>query len=765
MVTAPADTSAPPTRPPASQVAELLLVAAAGGGGALAGAHPTSTVVVDPLYAALFAAAVTYLSGRAGRPAVLWLGGVALVLSRGWLIAPALAGLVLAFSTTVVRRPPPLVASAAGALSVEVALRWPPVGFHGATALAAAVAVTPVLVHGTLARWHPRVRTVLWVAGGLVFVVLVLAGPLALQALRSRAGLNRAIATTDAALASVHQGDTAGAASRLAVASAEFAMARSRLGAWWTAGADLLPVAAQQRRALVAASAVAADVTGTVGREASAINLASLHYRHATVNLAQVEALKAPLQAVGSRLAQAGNRLDGIRSGWLLAPVRSRLVRLDGQVRRAYESDSLAAEAVSDAPSLLGGDGTRHYLIALCDTAESRGLGGLLVWYGNLTASDGHLTLSSYGDALTIGAELRAMGGGKLTGPADYLARYGRFHPEDYFIDATYSPDLPTVTDVVSQLYSEVGHPPIDGMIVLDPKSLAAVFQFTGPIYVPGFGTVDAANATQLLDVGEYALYPDADQQAARKAALSTLMGDASQRLTAGGGPGVQSLIRTLAPEVRTGDLMFWSVHPQDQPLLERVGLSGQFPSAQGGDLLAVTTQNAGNNKIDAYLHRSIADRVTYASQTGAVSATVTITLRNTAPATGLSYQVIDSYPGSGIPAGANLTWLTLYSPLTAVAANLDGRPVAITPGRELGVNAYSTYVQIPSQQTVVLTIVLSGRIDPAGGYRLTVHRQPMVNPDTMSVEVTTLGSHPVTRVWQPPDDLNAFRFFPSGGQ
>jgi len=34
----------------------------------------------------------------------------------------------------------------------------------------------------------------------------------------------------------------------------------------------------------------------------------------------------------------------------------------------------------------------------------------------------------------------------------------------------------------------------------------------------------------------------------------------------------------------------------------------GRFPHASGSDVLAVTTQNAGNNKIDAYLHTGIND-------------------------------------------------------------------------------------------------------------------------------------------------------------
>ncbi|HET6873949.1 MAG TPA: DUF4012 domain-containing protein [Acidimicrobiales bacterium] len=755
-------TKSPPTRPELPvAVGEWTLVALAALFAARSGAQPTGTAVVDPLYGAVAAGLVTYLAGRAGRPTVLWLCAVALVGSRGWLLIPALAAIGLAFASALQSRPLRILSMTAAATAVQVLLRWPHWGFQGATAIAGAAAVLPLLLHGAKTRWNPGWKGILVASGGLVVLAGVLLGPLALQVLRSRSAVSRAISVTDAALASVRAGNASQASADLAVATADFAGAHHRIDDWWTAGADLVPGVAQQRRALVTATSVAADVTQTVGAQASSIDVSDLHYRHGTVNLAQVEALDHPLAVVADHLARAQVRMAGVRSGWLLAPLSSRMGKLDREIATAQRSDSLAAEAVQSAPSLLGAGGTRHYLIALTDTSESRGLGGLLVWYGNLTVSEGRVTLSSYGDALKINDLLSARGGGRIVGQPEYLARYGQFDPQHFFIDATYSPDLPTVTDVVSQLYSQAGSPVIDGMLVLDPRSLAAVFQFTGPIYVPGFGTVDAGNARDLLERREYALYPDADQQVARKAALSVLMGAASTRLTAGGGPGVQALIKALGPDAKTGDLMFWSVHPEDQPLLERIGIAGKFPSAGGGDLLSVTTQNAGNNKIDAYLYRTIQAQVSYSPGSGEVSDLVTIDLSNSAPDHGLSYQVIGSYPGSGIPEGANETWVSVYSPLRLVAASLDGKALAITSKPELGVTANSAYVQVRAGATAVLVMQFQGRISTAGGYALTMYQQPMVNPDKVNVDVTNALGPGRGIEWTPPGDVDVFRFFP----
>jgi hypothetical protein len=142
----------------------------------------------------------------------------------------------------------------------------------------------------------------------------------------------------------------------------------------------------------------------------------------------------------------------------------------------------------------------------------------------------------------------------------------------------------------------------------------------------------------------------------------------------------------------------------------------------------------------------------------------VTIDLSNSAPAAGLSYQVIGSYPGSGLPSGTNDTWLTVYSPLRLVAASLDGKGVPFTFGTELGVNAYSTYVQVAAGASQTLTVQLAGRIDPAQGYSLAMYQQPMINPDQVTVSVSEAGRRDTSVVWTPPHAVDVFRIFSVGG-
>ena len=744
------------------------VILAAGVGGALAGTHATGTPGVDPLYAGLFAAAVTWAASRAARWTLLWLAVFAVAFCRGhgWLLLPAIAAMALAFAGSWTRRPDRLLGALTGALAVQVVLRWPPIGFHGATALVALAAVGPCLVGAVLTLSRPAKRRLGWCALGAFGLAVVLSIPAAVGALMAHSKVNQGIDQAEGALGSISNGVTESGAAQLQVASGDFASAASNSDSWWSAGARLVPVVAQQRQAVGVASAVARDVTATAASQAAGIHYSQLRYSDGRFDLAKVSALSGPIGVVNGELTSAVAQLRSLQSGWLVQPVQTRLDSLDVKVVRAQSSASLAAQLVQVAPSLLGGEGVRHYFVAFMTPAESRGMEGLIASYGELTAEQGHLTLTRSGDISELNNALVTAGGGHLTGPADYLTRYGAFGPQDRFQDLSYAPDLPTVAGVIRQLYPQAGGDRIDGVLALDPYALAGLIGLTGPIDVPGLGELTSANAAGELIQGQYATF-GASQQTQVHDYLQDALRIEFHELTTGSLPGPRSLSEALDPDVRQGRILFWSFDRSDQPVLRRLGLAGSFPAARGHDLLAVTTQNAANNKIDAYLQRSVSDSVSYDPGNGAVTSRVTITLHNEASASGLPSEVIGSYKGSGLPPGTNATFLTLYSPLGFRDAMVDGRTQGVGEAPELGVHAYSAYVDVPPQGTVTVTFDLAGYTDPGMGYRLTVRNQPMVLPDHDTVQVQGGPGWSVSgaSMWQPGADAtegHTFRF--SGG-
>ncbi|HWG74697.1 MAG TPA: DUF4012 domain-containing protein, partial [Acidimicrobiales bacterium] len=611
----------------------------------------------------------------------------------------------------------------------------------------------PCLVSGyrQLPR-RPR-RWLGWATLGAAVVAVVVAVPVAVAALMAHARVSQGIVAAEGALGSTSSGRASSAAAQrlitaqLHTANADFTSAASRTGAWWTAGGRLIPVVAQQRQALARATAVAGDVTSVAEHEAAGIHLGQITYQHGRIDLAKVGALRGSLGTVDGHLATAERQLGALKSAWLVSPVQSRLGVLDAEVTKAHAGADLAAQVLDAVPSLLGGHGARHYFVAFMTPAESRGLGGFIGAYGELTADQGRITLSRAG---AVGQLNEVPTGSRhITGQADYLARYGGFRPADYFQNLTFSPDMPTVTQVVAQMYPQSGGDHIDGMLALDPQALASLLDFTGPLEVPGLGELTAANAADVLLKGQYASFPAGGQQGARHDYLQDALRQAFAKLTSGTLPAPQALAEALDPDVRQGRLLLWSLHPADQPMLRRVGLAGAFPSARGGDLLAVTTQNAANNKIDAYLQRSVTDHVAYDPASGQVDTTVSVALHNEAPSSGLSRDVIGSFPGSGLAPGTNMAWFSLYSALRLTGARQGASPLPMVATPELGVHAYSAYVAVPAGATVTLTFELQGRTQPGREYRLVLDQQPLVLADKDRVEVSGAGG------WSPNGAAN----------
>lgn len=731
------------------------LVVAAALGGALAGCHPTGLAGLDALYGAALAAVVTLAAAAASRASLLVLATVATVMSRGWLSVPAAVVLAVAFAAVLAPRSYRRVGALIGALGIQVILRWPPLGFHGATALVAALAVAPVLFSGWRTLRSRRRALTLAGAGVVLGLGVVLSVPAAVSALSAGASVR---AGTDAARQALD--DVASAQAPVAVAdlqatASDLGQAHRRTAGWWNLGAYLVPGVAEQQRAIVQVTAAGTELAEATSREAGALDFHTLSYHDGQIDLRAIRALAAPVNSLVAQIATTQAVVGRDRSAWLVGPVADPMDRLGTELAKARQEASVAALAVKDAPALLGADGARHYFVAFLTPAETRGLDGFIGAYGVLTADQGRVTLVRSGLANSLTANPAPSL--HLTGPADYLDRYGGFKPQDHFEDLPYSPDFPTVEDVIAQLYPQVGGSRIDGVLALDPYALAALLTFTGPISVPGLDTqLTTANAAAVLLSGQYTTaQANAISNTQRHDLLQAALAVAFRRLAAGSLPAPETLASTLAPEVHQGRLLFWSNHPTDQPLLERLGLAGAFPQpGPGRDVLAVTVANAANNKIDYYLHERVTDAVSYNPGDGKVSSAVTISLDNTAPAGGLPAQVIGSYRGSGLPPGTNYTWLSVYSPFTVTGAQLNGREVAV-PGwvPELGVRAYSLFVTIPAHARDTVTLTFAGNVDPGASYHLDLRLQPLVTTPAVSVSVTPVagwagaGEQPATWV------------------
>ncbi len=721
------------------QAARLITAAAAVVAG-FAGCRPTGTAIVDPVLTATMAALVALAASRAGRWAWFAPAIAAIVGAQGWALVPAVASGVTAMAGSRRTRRSRLWGAATGGLAIQALLRLPDIGFHGATALITAAAVTPVLVSGyrkCRGRERRWIRRVALVVGGFAVVVGAAYGALVLTV---AGDADRAVAASKAGLSSTRQGETGDARSSFARAETDFARVDTRLNGWWAAPARAIPVLAQHARATGSVAEEGVQLARTAGATVETADYQKLRYESGRFDLARIASVRDPLAQTTRSIASSLHAIDADRSPWLVGPFDDALDDFRSELDDAGAEADLALEAVEVAPELLGGDGPRRYLVVFVTPVEQRGSGGFIGSYAELTAVGGKIRLVRSGSVrdLTSGFPADDI---ELTGLEEYRRRYDRYNVGD-FRDLTFSPHFPYVAEAIRQVYPQVGGAPLDGVISMDPVGLAALLEFTGPVTVEGFDrTLTAENAAQFLLVDNYSLFPDTDAQ---NDALAELVEVTFDLLTTGNLPGPRRIGEVLGPVTAEGRIRLWSPDSAEQALFARLGATGAFPTLEPDrDFLAVVGQNGGPNKIDAYQRRTVDYRVAV-DDGGELRATATVTVFNDAPTDGSVAEYVVGNDDDD-PLGTMGMQISVYTPHGLNGATINGLPTGMESQTEAGFRVYSKVITVPPGGSVTVELDLEGTLDTSEGYRLDLAPQPTVTSDRLEVSVAIAGGTPTT--------------------
>ncbi len=694
---------------------------------AFATGAPTGLSMVDAGYRGGFTALVAFAASRSRRWPWTVLAGAATVLAPNPVFL-ALGCIATVLAVVGVTRPRHRVVGAAiGALAVQNFLHLDLPGPHGLESVVAGIAAAPVLASAytvldrdtqrLLRRWLRR-------TGIATVVALALAG-LALAAARPH--LVAGLAAADTASTELRSGEITAATAPLDRAADRLGAANAWLASPLAMPARLIPVVGQNLGVALVATGEAEALSVASAEVTTTVNLDRLRPSGGRIDLAALDPIAAPLERLALGVDRAATRLGDARNPWLVPPLAEPLDRVYGELSGSASSLHTAALAARSAPSLLGREAPRTYAVLFTTPAEARGLGGFVGSWVILEADSGKVSLVETGRANDLNVILRGQPAPPV-GSQDYIDRWGRFSPQTHVQDVTMAPDFPTVAAVTAELLDRAGRP-VDGVFSIDPEALAALLQLTGPVDLPRSGRRLAANnAAQFLLVDQYVEFAADDAQ--RELVLEEAAGAVFARLLSADLAAPAVVADVLGPVVAEGRLMGWV--PGDDELFAAAGLDGAFPTPTGTDLLSVRHQNSANNKIDAYLRRTIDYRAVVAAD-GAVAATVNVVLENTAPGSGLPPSVIGSND-QGLPLGTNRQYLSIYSPLDLVGATVDGRPVTLETNHEFGWRVYSTFVTIDAASSVQLEVELAGRVDP--DYSLELITQPLVNDDLVSIEV-----------------------------
>jgi len=699
---------------------------------ALAPVSLTGLDALDVAYRAAIAAAVIHVGCHARR--LPWIAGGFMIgiVSSGVSLALSLFALMVFIASAFPKRRPRHTGAAGVALMVNAAFWLPPTTHPVAPYLAFGAFVT-VMVSGF--RWMPssQRQVTKWTAASLgAFLVLAAIGTGVATALASVA-VKSGASSAESALDYARDGDGESATTSLNSSADHFGRAQDLMDGWLTLGARAVPGIAQQRDAVSTVIQSGLDVTAAGSDLAQSADYDKLRFEGA-IDLAHVSALQEPAARATAALGDADAKIQDVLNARLAPPLRSRVLQLSAEITEAKKESALASELLGVVPGLFGGEGERRYLVVFLASAEIRGSGGMIGSYAELIANNGEVDLSRSGNIAEL-IDAAEPGTRTITGPQDFLERYGRFEPQDFLQDITLSPDFPTVAKVLAELYPQSGGNPIDGVISADPRGLSALLSLTGPVDVEGLNyQLTATNAVDFLTRDIYTQFPtdrvqDPIQTAAIKATFEALV-KASL-------PSPRALSQTMSPASRGGHLRAWSQRSKEQEVFESLGADGEIRLEPGSDALAVVQQNAGNNKLDAYLKRDMTYAVKINPRTGELAATLKVVARNEIPTLNLPDAVVANQRGA--PRGTNISWFSFLTPHDVKTATIDGRELKMGRSTERGLHAWDTpFVRIPPGGEVTIEIELRGKVAAGDQYRLRLMPQPRPFGDTFQVTHST---------------------------
>ncbi|HVX18967.1 MAG TPA: DUF4012 domain-containing protein [Acidimicrobiales bacterium] len=577
----------------------------------------------------------------------------------------------------------------------------------------------------------------------VAFVVLVVAGLVALWKLRSVASdLRHARNILQTVEQQVSDGQLAAARSNLSQAQRIISRANSRVyGGIEFDLIDWLPVVHQNIHAL--RSSVGLAYTMVSGG-------------------AQILDVSRPLQGPNGKLEvsldkggiplrtvvaaqRATAQLASVLPGSSQQPSSSGLIGPVADLQRSVHDEAVARrrqlEILSRGMALLddmaGANGARRYLIAVANTAEERGAGGMILSYGELDAANGRFTLGPFGNVGTLPAVTTHVGD-QL--PDDFRRRWDGYAYDTNFRQATLGADFPTVAPVLGQLYTTATGKPVDGVIQIDPAGLAAILQAIGPVDVPGVGRVSADNLVDFTVNQAYFLFQDRDQ---RENVLGDVARACFDRLLNGDYPSMRQLASSLSDAVGGRHLLMWSTQSVASTQLRFFDADGAMP-APDSDYLSLTLQNMSGNKLDYYMDTAL-DVRSVAAPKGDTRrfVDVQVSLHNTAPTNGTLQYVFGPFEAP-LQRGLYHGVASLYVPTGTELQGVDGptgTPAAVYTegGRE--VVSFEVNTRASTTDTFTIHLALLPSASPIGWLLVP---QARVRPTTARVNLTASGTKPI---------------------
>ena len=440
-------------------------------------------------------------------------------------------------------------------------------------------------------------------------------------------------------------------------------------------------------------------------------------------------------QAAAENFSSAGDLLDlataelkEVNPSRLPTIVRDKLPLYEKILLDASELLKKLSLIAKMAPTVLGLEGEKSYLLVFQNSNELRPTGGFIGSLGKVKLNKGHIEQIKIIDVYDIDGQIddRQI---KIIQPrfltenlkTDYL----------HLRDANYSPSFPESAERVKDIYTEITDEDLDGIIALDLATIEGLLKITGPIFLPTYNeTITGDNVFERSQFhSEAAFFPGSTQ---KKTFLSILSQQLIDSVFALDKKNYFNLIKEVETLLTQKHILVYI--PDEQSSISQLNWDGRMINTND-DYLMIVDANVGSNKSNYFVDRSIDYRIEKNNREDEYLAELRINYKHAGTS--------NAWPG-----GPYKNYLRVYTPkkssLLKVLLSSSGTDASedITDqteiSDELGKTSFATTITVETGQSISLlfTYVLPQNTSAAiSKYKLTVQKQPGIKDESFTLK------------------------------
>jgi hypothetical protein len=449
----------------------------------------------------------------------------------------------------------------------------------------------------------------------------------------------------------------------------------------------------------------------------------ALRRENGAIDVKAIEQIASSFLALSDALDRSHARLADISAGDLQTEMRDRVPALRGKLQALISPTREIGEFMMLVPGLLGLNEERQWLFILENPAEARGGGGFPGGFVQMKASQGVMDVVAIGNSSDLNRlriplaaapeAIRALVGD------DQVTRWNTFNQV---------PDFPVLAEMAAASFGVSGNP-VDIVLGVDPKAVAAMIEVTGPISYRG-KTISSRDAEHFFVLGQYLDFPNKEERD------DIAMGLVAKVLQEFFGLAIDpfSWFATMRESFTDGRIRVWSDDPREQTWLSARDFGGSLARHEDSDI-ALALNNSAGNKMDAFMQTSVLYRRNLCEPAERSSGEVSVTIANEAPTdlprdSGYFEPPRHSYsPFVGAPFGDSSLIVGVYGPVNArlLGVYLDNLPLRVFEGNYEGRPVWITEILVSQGEKRNLRFEFLGSSLARGDGRVVV--QPMYNP------------------------------------